>query len=140
MKKLIFTLLFSLLGLSLMFGTTFQPAKKESEIFTIKEMFYGACESKLPIQNTQTYSGKVANAFLKATKFDPGNPRPIYLQAISLLYTPEEYEGGKQAACPLFKKAIGMFVSYKPVSDIATDWGEEQCQNYFYLCNEVAEK
>ena len=113
---------------------------KESELHTLQGMLYQAYIGIDPMQNGQVYSGKAAASFGNALEYNPKNPRPIYLQAISIMHTPEQYGGGKKAACPLFQQAQQLFESFEPVGEFAPDWGKDDCTNYLSGCNEVAEK
>jgi hypothetical protein len=111
-------------------------APEESEVYTLQGMIYQAVIGIDPMGNGQLYSGKAAGAFTTASELNPANPRPYYLQAISVMYTPEEYGGGKKAACNLFVKANELFASFMPSSDIAPHWGKEDCSGYLATCRE----
>lgn len=112
---------------------------KESEIHTLQGMLYQAYIGLDPAKNGMIYSGKANTSFHFAEKYNPANPRPVYLQAISIMHTPEQYGGGKSAACPLFEKAIGLFESFEPADAIAPNWGKEDCMQYSSQCSDVAE-
>ena len=75
-------------------------APEESEIHTMQGMIYQALMSIDPATNGQLYGPKSNGALQTAIKLNPENPRPYYLQAVSIMYTPEEYGGGKEAALP----------------------------------------
>lgn len=112
--------------------------EKNSEIYTLQGMLYQAYIGLDPAVNGMAYSGKANTAFGFATSFDNTNPRPIYLQAISIMYTPEQYGGGKDVACPMFTKAAAMFEAFQPADDLMPNWGKEDCQNYLAQCSGVA--
>lgn len=109
-------------------------APQESEIFTLQGMVYQTIITLDPMRNGQMYSGKAAGSFQQALQINPANPRPVYLQAVSIMYTPEEYGGGKKLAYPIFVKAAEMFTTFKPVSTIYPNWGKEDCGNYLEMC------
>ena len=109
---------------------------KESEIFTLQGMIYQAIIGIDPMNNGQVYSGKAAGAFNTAMRLDPNNPRPYYLQGLSVMYTPEQYGGGKKAAVGLFTKANELYASFVPASDIAPNWGKEDCARNLAACQE----
>lgn len=111
-------------------------APEESEIYALQGMIYQAVIGIDPMNNGMVYSGKASGAFETALKLNPANPRPYYLQGLSLMYTPEEYGGGKKAAIGLLSKANDLFVSFVPASDISPDWGKEDCAGQLARCNE----
>ena len=57
--------------------------------------------------------------------YNSDNPRIYFLTGMNVYYTPEQYGGGKKAACPYFQQAIEKYNSYKPKSPISPDWGKE---------------
>lgn len=111
---------------------------KNSEIHTMQGMLYQAYIGLDPATNGMIYSGKANTSFEFAKKYDETNPRPIYLQAISIMHTPQQYGGGSGVACPMFTQAAALFDSFQPKSDIAPNWGKEDCQNYLNQCSDVA--
>jgi hypothetical protein len=111
-------------------------APEESEVYTLQGMLYQAYIGLDPMNNGQVYSGKAAGSFAIATKLNPSNPRPYYLQAISIMYTPEQYGGGKKVAYGLFSKANELFAAFVPSSAIAPNWGKEDCARYLVSCSE----
>lgn len=115
-------------------------SQEESEIHTLQGMLYQAYIGIDPMQNGQVYGGRAAASFNEALKYNPQNPRPIYLQAISIMYTPEQYGGGIQAACPMFQQAAQMFESFETTDDFAPKWGGDECAKYLSGCNDVAKK
>ncbi|HBH49777.1 MAG TPA: hypothetical protein DDX98_14120 [Bacteroidales bacterium] len=114
--------------------------EKESEIHTLKGMYYQAYIGLDPMNYGQLYSGKAAACFNDALEYNPDNPRPIYLQAISVMHTPEQYGGGKQRACPMFNQASEMFTHFKPEKPFYPQWGADQCEQYLQSCTETAQK
>jgi tetratricopeptide (TPR) repeat protein len=111
-------------------------APKESELHTLQGMVYQATIGIDPMKNGQIYSGKAAACFNTATAYNPGNPRPFYLQGVSVLHTPEQWGGGKKAAYPLLAKAASLYESFEPESTIAPNWGMEDCQKQLKACSE----
>ncbi len=111
-------------------------APQESEILTLQGMIYQSIITLDPMKNGQIYSGKAAGSFQMASQLNPGNPRPVYMQAISIMYTPEEYGGGKKVAYPLFVKAMELFGLFLPAGDIYPKWGKEDCEKNLEMCKE----
>jgi len=111
-------------------------APKESEIHTLQGMHYQAYIGIDPARNGQIYGPKASGAFQTAIKLNAENPRPYYLQAISLMHTPEEYGGGKEIALPLFEQAMKLFNSSTTESSFYPNWGKEDCEQNLQLCKD----
>lgn len=111
-------------------------APKESEVHTLQGMVYQAFLTIDPAKNGQLYSSKMNGSFQLATKLNPENPRPYYLQGVGILNTPEQYGGGKEAAKPLLKKAMKKFNTLKKSSNLHPDWGKEDCKNSLERCQQ----
>lgn len=109
---------------------------EESELHTMQGMIYQAYIGIDPAQNGQLYSAKANGAFQVAIKLNAENPRPYYLQAVSIMHTPEEYGGGKKAALPLFEQAMTLFEKQSSDQPFYPDWGKEDCRNYIKSCEE----
>ena len=112
---------------------------KNSEIHTMQGMLYQAYIGLDPAANGMIYSGKARTSFEFAKKYDATNPRPVYLQALSVMHTPAQFGGGKDVACPMFTQAAGMFESFEPSSAIVPNWGKEDCEKYLGQCGDVAD-
>jgi hypothetical protein len=108
----------------------------ESEVHTLQGMVYQALIGVDPASNGQIYGSKANGSFQTAIRLNSENPRPYYLQAVSLLYTPEQYGGGKKAALPLFEKAMGLFAKESPENSLYPDWGKEDCERNLKVCQE----
>ncbi|MEE4257167.1 MAG: hypothetical protein V2I47_09025 [Bacteroidales bacterium] len=78
-----------------------------------------------PIMRGQVYSQKASASFGKARNINPENPRIYFLTGQNVMYTPEMFGGGKEAACPYFIEAAEKFKTFKPESRISPDWGRE---------------
>ena len=109
----------------------------ESELHTLQGMIYQAFIGIDPARNGQTYSAKANGAFQTAIKLNGDNPRPYYLQAVSIMHTPEEYGGGKKAALPLFEQALALFEKQSSVKPFYPDWGKEDCEKNIQACKKV---
>lgn len=112
----------------------FEIAPEESELHTLQGMLYQAVIGVDPMKNGMEYSQKAAACFIKASEYDPGNPRPHYLQGISILNTPEQWGGGKEAAKPLLTKAAMLYESFNPETSISPNWGKEDCNRQLQSC------
>lgn len=113
-----------------------EVAPQESELHTLQGMIYQAYIGINPAQNGQIYGSKANGAFQTAIKLNADNPRPYYLQAVSIMYTPEEYGGGKKAALPLFEQAMILFDKQSSDQAFYPDWGREDCEKNIQACKE----
>ncbi len=87
-----------------------------------------------PQSRWQTYGPKASEGIAKAKSLNPANPRPYFLEGQSLLYTPEQFGGGKAVACPVLKQAAEKFATFKPASPIAPNWDEERLKTLLAEC------
>lgn len=109
-------------------------APDESELYTLQGLIYQGYMAYDPMQYGQLYGPKANGAFQTAIKLNAGNPRPYYLQGVSIMHTPKEYGGGKQAALPLLEQAMQVFNKEEPKGGFYPDWGKEDCEKNLELC------
>ena len=69
-----------------------------------------------------------------AIELNPENPRPYFLQGTGLLFTPEQFGGGKAKALPVLEKAIEKFNAFKPANAMIPNWGKEIAQKMLDEC------
>ena len=109
-------------------------SKDNSEIYVLKS-WVTSMKIGIDPQNRGMEMGMMAGMYLqKATSVDAENPRAYLMKAMSLMYTPEQYGGGKSKAIPVFETAIEKFKTFKPSSTIMPDWGKETADNYYIEC------
>ena len=65
-------------------------------------------------------------AIAKAKEINPENPRAYMLKAQMVYYTPAQFGGEPEKACPEVQEANAKFTNFKPTSPIAPTWGAEQ--------------
>jgi hypothetical protein len=106
----------------------------EAELYVLQGLFYQAYIGLDPVNNGQVYSQKANGSFEQGMRLDDTNPRPYYLHAVNIMYTPEQFGGGMKSACPLFLKSKELFNSYEIKNDLYPDWGKEDCENYCKEC------
>jgi tetratricopeptide (TPR) repeat protein len=87
-----------------------------------------------PMGRGQMYSEKASTSFGKAKNINPDNPRIYYLVGQNVLYTPEMFGGGPEAACPYFQEAKEKFESFEPDTPISPNWGREQNFEIAKIC------
>ena len=110
-----------------------EAIEKNGELYAVENM--SATQQMLvDPQSRWMTNGKDAGAALqKGLQTDPNNPRLYYLQAMSLLGTPEQFGGGKDKARPLFEKSLELFNSAKP-QPLYPTWGKKQAEEGLAKC------
>lgn len=102
----------------------------ESEIYTLKGMIAQGRLQIDPMSRYMKYGAEMSSNFQKAQQLDPSNPRPDYLMAITVLYTPEQFGGGPKAAKPLLEAAVKKFSEFVPKDELMPIWGKEQAEMF----------
>ncbi len=97
----------------------------ESELYALQAFLYPSWVTIDPMTRGMEFMSKLTRAVEKAISLNPDNPRPYYLNAISLLNMPAAFGGGADIAKPLFQKAKEKFDGFKPATVISPDWGKE---------------
>lgn len=87
-----------------------------------------------PMNRWQQYGAAATEGIAKAKQLNPANPRPYFLEGQSLFYTPEQYGGGKEKACPVLKTAKEKFATFKPASPIHPNWDEARLDGLLAEC------
>ena len=112
----------------------------ESEIYVLKGMIAQARLQVDPVNRWMKYGAVSNNNFKKAMKLDTLNPRPEYLQGVSLFYTPEQFGGGPSAAKPLLEKSLQKFNLFVPDNDLMPNWGREMTEQMLEQINAETEE
>ncbi|WP_128547559.1 hypothetical protein [Larkinella soli] len=106
------------------------------ETMVLAAQIAGARLSVDPENRWQQYVPEFQGYLEKAKGKNPDNPRIYALQGQSLFYTPEQYGGGKTAACPMLKQAAEKFATFKPASTIHPNWGQDTNQYLLSQCSQ----
>ncbi len=88
-----------------------------------------------PMQNGQKYSGIVQLIYNKAEKLAPKNPRVVLCNAEFKMNRARYLGGDITKYCEQFKKAIKLFTTFKPQSELAPNWGMERAKSNLKKCN-----
>jgi tetratricopeptide (TPR) repeat protein len=112
----------------------FKIKPDESELFVLQSLVYYARMSISPMINGPLYITKAVNALSDAEKLDSDNPRIYYLRGKSIINTPKFFGGGKNAAIPIFEKALTMYKTFKQKSSVHPDWGKEDAERLYKEC------
>ncbi len=72
------------------------------------------------------FNSAFEGAIAKAKEINPENPRAYMLKAQMVYFTPAQFGGGPEKACPEVQEAKAKFANFKPTNPIAPIWGAEQ--------------
>jgi hypothetical protein len=107
---------------------------EESELIVLQSLLYYARMSISPMLKGPIYIAKATSALDDAEKLDPNNPRIYYLRGKSTIHTPSFLGGGKEAAIPIFEKALLIYKNFKPKSNIHPNWGKSDAERLLKEC------
>ncbi len=89
----------------------------ESSLLGLKMMGAGA--------DVMTLGPLSMQAMMKAAKLAPANPRVLFLQGLSLLYTPAQFGGGAAPAIAVLRDAARAAAADAPADSLAPAWGHD---------------
>jgi hypothetical protein len=115
---------------------TIAIAGENSELMVLDAQIKQARLAADPMTRWQTYGPLFEASLAKAEALNKDNPRIYVLRGTTLMYTPEQFGGGKKAAKPLFEKALEKFATFKPESTLHPNWGERQASWMLAQCNQ----
>lgn len=110
------------------FADSLKP--NESEIYTLKGMIAQGRLQIDPMNRYFKYGQEMNGNFEKAKELNPTNPRPLYLMAVTTMYTPEQFGGGPKIAKPMFEEALKKFDEFVPENELMPIWGKESTINF----------
>jgi len=105
-----------------------------SELASVQAFLYQARIDVSPMERGLDYSLKADDEIKKAKAANPNNPRPYFLYAMNVYYTPKMFGGGPEKALPLFLEANKKFDSFSPALPFMPDWGSRQNQDMIEKC------
>jgi hypothetical protein len=105
-----------------------------SEISCIKSMIASLQMMVNPQARWGQYGPISQKAMVAAMEQDPTNPRPYMLKGQGLKFTPEAFGGGCKTALMPLKTAVEKYATFKPVSDIAPNWGKTYTEGMAKEC------
>jgi len=112
----------------------------ESEIYVLKGMIAQGRLQVDPMNRWIKYGPIANNNFTKAMKLDTLNPRPQYLQGVSLYYTPGQFGGGSKTAKPILEKSLEKYNQFVPENDLMPNWGREMTEQMLGQINAESEE
>lgn len=108
---------------------------ENSETCVIKSMIASSHMMVDPQQRYMTYGQSSNLNIVKAKQLDPSNPRPVYLEGQAKFHTPEQFGGGKAQAKVLFEKALELYGTFKPATELHPSWGRSATNYFLAQCN-----
>jgi hypothetical protein len=106
-----------------------EAIEKNSEIYCVRNMSATLQMLVSPMERYMVYGPVAADALEKAKQLDPTNPRPYYLQGVSVLNTPAAFGGGAKNAKPILQKAVDLYGTFKPASPLHPTWGKQMAES-----------
>lgn len=110
-------------------------APENDELAVLKAYIAQARMVVDPMNRWQQYGPLFQAGLDKAKNLNPNNPRTYALEGTSLMYTPAQFGGGPDAACPVLKQANEKFASFKPATELSPMWGQKQIEPLLTKCN-----
>lgn len=107
---------------------------ENSEIYVLKSMILGGRIMVDPMTRGQMYGMQSMMMMSKAMTLDANNPRAYYLMGQSLLYTPPQFGGGADKACPLLQTSKEKYAIFVPASALHPNWGADQVEEALKQC------
>jgi hypothetical protein len=105
-----------------------------SEISCIKSMIASCHMMVNPMQRWQQYGEESSSNIDKAIEQDATNPRPNYLRAQTLKYTPESFGGGCGPATIELKTAMDKYAAFKAATELHPVWGKPRAEQLIKEC------
>lgn len=105
----------------------------KSELYALQGFLYQG-RIQVSAMRGMTYSQKAAEAFEKAVKENPNNPRAQYLLGQNIYYTPKMFGGGSKNALPKFQTAKALFDKENHADSILPKWGAKSNQRMLDAC------
>jgi hypothetical protein len=111
-----------------------EAIQKHSEISLLKAMSASIHMLVNPMQRWMDYGPKIQQFSQESMTMDPNNPRPHYFNGVSLKNTPEQFGGGCATAKPELQKAMELYATFKPASELHPNWGKEVTEKELEGC------
>lgn len=105
-----------------------EAIQKNGEFYSLRYMTAILQMIVDPMQRYMSYGQDAEEAYGKGIAMEPNNPRLYYLKGRTVLNTPEQFGGGKDAAKEYFQKAVDAGKNFKPSDPLGPTWGVEEAQ------------
>ena len=111
-----------------------------SESASLQAFLYQTRIEVSPMERGLEYSMKADTEIKKAETINSDDPRPYFLYAMNVYYTPAIFGGGPAKALPLFEKAAEKFDAFVPEMSFMPHWGKQQNMEMIRKCKDSGEK
>jgi hypothetical protein len=108
--------------------------KNNSELFVLRQMVAVQQLTVDPMSRYQAYGKQANEALESAMQADPNNPRIYLVDGQYKMNVPEAFGGGKEVGKKLFTKALELYKTFKPVSEMHPSWGADQAEKLLAQC------
>lgn len=108
----------------------------ESEVIALEGFVQMIRLTVDPASRGQQYSQLATQAFVKAVKLDPGNPRALSLLAQMQLGTAQFFGSSTEEACKTNFSALDKFATYKSENPLAPVWGKSMAEEMVKQCEQ----
>jgi hypothetical protein len=105
-----------------------------SESASLQAFLYQTRIEVSPMERGLEYSLKADSEIKKAEISNPDDPRPYFLYAMNVYYTPKLFGGGPEKALPLFEEAAERFNIFVPKTPFMPHWGKQQNLDMIEKC------
>lgn len=106
-----------------------EAIQKNAEFYSLRYMTAILQMIVDPMQRYMSYGQTAEEAYAKGIAADANNPRLYYLKGRTVLNTPEQFGGGKEAAKEIFLKAVEAGKNFKSLDPLTPTWGVEEAQD-----------
>ena len=107
---------------------------QNAELSCLRSMIATARLMVNPMQRYMQYGQESEKQLKLAMAQDTSNPRPYFLKAQSIRFTPEQFGGGCKSAIPVYQEAIVKFNAFKPATELHPNWGRQPAEKTLQEC------
>ena len=100
----------------------------ESELHALQAFLYPSRILVDPMNRGMTYFELMFSELEQAKALDPDNPRPFFLEGVSMLNLPPAMGGGPEVARPILEEADEKFKAFQQADPLWPDWGADANQ------------
>lgn len=105
-----------------------EAINRNAEFYTLRYMNATLKLLVNPMVRWQTNGAEAETAFKEGLKMDDKNPRLYFLKGQTIANTPAMLGGGKDAAKPLFEKAVAVSKGAAQTDQLLPSWGVEEAR------------
>jgi hypothetical protein len=108
--------------------------KNNAELYILRQMIAVQELTVDPMTRYQTYGAQANELLEKAKQSDPNNPRIYLVDGQYKMNVPDAFGGGKEVGKKLFTKALELYKTFKPASEMHPSWGADQAEKLLAQC------